>query len=360
MESIVSIASIDNTLQVPPRCTFDVEDWKLMARHWYPIALASSVSEQPTSAMLLDEPLVLYKVGEEIIVARDVCPHRGVPISLGTPDGEGGVRCRYHGLRFGAGGQCNHIPANPGRPIPKKLHLRTYPSVERYGLIWTCLARPNQTVELAEVEAKLPVMPYWDHEGFQQIVCPIFDVAGFAGRQLEGFIDVAHFGWVHTATFGDPNDTEVPEYTTTETETGFNADYRSFIGNYPIGSSQRGQSGFEWLRHFEVHLPFTATLTVHFPDDGKLVIMNAACPVSARQTRLFAPIARNFDLDIPVEAVHDFNLRVFEEDRLVVETQKPEWLPLDPSSEGHILADRSSLAYRKGLRKLGFSAFFSA
>jgi len=43
-----------------------------------------------------------------------------------------------------------------------------------------------------------------------------------------------------------------------------------------------------------------------------------------------------------------------------VETQKPEWLPLDPSSEGHILADRSSLAYRKGLRKLGFSAFFSA
>ena len=350
---------MEDTLQVPPRCTFDVADWKLMAQHWYPIALASEVSEQPIAAMLLDEPLVLYKAGGEVVVARDVCPHRGVPLSLGTNDG-GGVRCRYHGLRFGAGGRCNHIPASPSRNIPLKMHLRTYPSIERYGLIWTSLARANESVSAADVASDLPAMPFWDNEGFQQIVCPKFDVAGFAGRQLEGFLDVAHFGFVHTSTFGNPDDTEVPDYTTTENDKGFSADYRSFIGNYPIGSSQRGQSGFEWLRHFEVHLPFTATLTVHFPDDGKLVIMNAACPVSARQTRLFAPIARNFDLDIPVEAVHDFNLRVFEEDRLVVETQKPEWLPLDPSLEAHIPADRSSIAYRKGLRRLGFSAFFSA
>jgi hypothetical protein len=35
--------------------------------------------------------------------------------------------------------------------------------------------------------------------------------------------------------------------------------------------------------------PFTATLTIHFPEQGKLVIMNAASPVSARKTRLFAP-----------------------------------------------------------------------
>ena len=44
---------------------------------------------------------------------------------------------------------------------------------------------------------------------------------------------------------------------------------------------------------------------------------------------MFAPIARNFDLHVPVEDVHAFNLRVFEEDRLMVETQRPERLPLD-------------------------------
>ncbi len=177
---------------------------------------------------------------------------------------------------------------------------------------------------------------------------------------MEGFLDVAHFGWVHRDTFGDPGNTVVPPYVPVTNDVGFSVDYRSSVGNYPIGADGKGRVGFEWLRHFEVHLPFTATLTIHFPDDGRLVIMNAASPMSARKTRLFAPIARNFDKHLPVEAVHEFNLRVFEEDRRIVESQKPEFLPLDPAMEAHILADRSSIAYRRGLRAMGFSEMFAA
>jgi hypothetical protein len=44
----------------------------------------------------------------------------------------------------------------------------------------------------------------------------------------------------------------------------------------------------------------------------------------------------------------------------VVEAQKPECLPLDPKREAHIPADRSSIAYRRGLRGLGLSQFFIA
>jgi len=86
--------------------------------------------------------------------------------------------------------------------------------------------------------------------------------------------------------------------------------------------------------------------------------MNAASPVSSRVTRMFAPIARNLDLHIPVEDVHAFNLRIFEEDRLMVETQRPESLPLDLTLEAHIPADKSSIAYRRGLKKMGFGEFF--
>ena len=53
-----------------------------------------------------------------------------------------------------------------------------------------------------------------------------------------------------------------------------------------------------------------------------------------------------------------FNLRIFEEDRLMVETQRPESLPLDLTLEAHIPADKSSIAYRRGLKKMGFGAFF--
>jgi phenylpropionate dioxygenase-like ring-hydroxylating dioxygenase large terminal subunit len=333
--------------------TFAAADWRILARHWYPIALSTEVGGAPHKAMLLDEPLVVYRVRGDLVVARDACPHRGVPLTIGSHDDDG-VICRYHGLRYGTGGRCNRVPASPRLPIPGRLQLATYPAVERYGLIWTCLTPDPAATPV------IPDMPHWNEPAFQQIVCPPIDINGFAGRQLEGFIDVAHFGFVHAATFGDPNNHEVPPYAPKRTPEGFHADYRSHIGNYPIGVDGRAPEGFEWLRHFEVHLPFTATLTIHFPDQGRLVIMNAASPVSARKTRLFAPIARNFDKHIAVEEVHAFNLRVFEEDRLIVETQRPECLPLDLSLEAHISADGSSIAYRRGLKRMGLDNFFSA
>ncbi|MBD1552274.1 aromatic ring-hydroxylating oxygenase subunit alpha [Pseudomonas typographi] len=338
----------DRTL--PLQCTFVESDWRILATHWYPIAQASVVGEQPIKAMLLDEPLVAYRVASELVVARDVCPHRGVPLSMGQADGQG-VVCPYHGLRFGHGGKCNKVPASPNAAIPSRMQLYTYPAVERYGLIWTCLDPQGEGVDI-------PKMPHWDEPEFHQIVCPAFEVQAFAGRQVEGFLDVAHFGFVHTDTFGDPNNLEIPPYRPTPTEQGFEVRYLSTVGNYPIGIDGKAPADFTWLRHFEVHLPFTATLTVHFPENGRLVIMNAASPVSAKVTRMFAPIARNFDKDLPVEDCHAFNLRVFEEDRAIVEAQKPERLPLDPALEVHIPADMSSIAYRKGLRSQGLSQFF--
>lgn len=336
---------------LPRNCTFEPDDWLILARCWYPVALAREVTDQPLGVTLLDAPLVIYRAGEEIVVADHLCPHRGVPLEMGHGDGET-VACAYHGFRFGAGGRCVHIPAHPDANIPPKMHLRTYPAVERYGLLWTCLA--------PEGEPAIPPMPHWDEPGFQQITCPSIDIAGFAGRQVEGFIDVAHFAFVHTATFADPDNAVVPAYMPKVTDYGFEAQYRSSVGNYPIGVSGRGKPGFEWLRHFRVHVPFTATLEITFPENGRLVIMNAASPVSARMTRMFAPICRNFDTDLPVQDVYDFNRRVFEEDRAIVEAQKPENLPLDPTLEAHVMADRSSIAYRRALRQMGLSQFFTA
>ena len=178
---------------------------------------------------------------------------------------------------------------------------------------------------------------------------------------MEGFLDVAHFGFVHTATFGDSSNTVVPPYKTEPTPKGFEVKYRSSVGNYPIGVTDRGVPGFEWLRHFEVHLPFCATLTIHFPGADRLVIMNAASPVSGQAYKAVrCPSAANFDTDLPVQAVYDFNRKVFEEDKAIVESQKPECLPLDPTLEAHITADRSSIAYRRGLRDMGFSSFFTS
>jgi phenylpropionate dioxygenase-like ring-hydroxylating dioxygenase large terminal subunit len=134
---------------------------------------------------------------------------------------------------------------------------------------------------------------------------------------------------------------------------GFRADYISTVSNYSRGFKHLNPPGFKWRRLFETWLPFTAKLTVFFPNDGQLHILNAASPVSARKTRVFVPICRNFDKDAPLQPTLDFNHQVFAEDKAIVEQQFPEDLPINLQEEVHIRADKSSITYRQGLAKLG-------
>ena len=334
------------SMVLPRDATFDPADRAILARHWYPVARICDVADRPLAVRLLDQRLVVYRVRDEVVVASEFCPHRGVPLGAGTIAADGLV-CAYHGLRFGAGGRCVHIPADPDRAIPAQFHLRTYRVAQRYGLVWTCLD------PAPDAPPAIPDMPHWDEPAFQQITCPPVDIGGFAGRQLEGFLDVAHFAFIHTATFADPANARVPAYRPRRTDYGFEAEYWSTVGNYPASASHKGPEGFAWLRHFRCTPPFVATLEIHFPGAARLVIMNAASPVSARETCMFAPIARNFDTDIPVADVHAFNAQVFEEDRMVVETQQPVMLPLDPAAEAHLPADMSAMLYRRILREMG-------
>lgn len=362
-------------LPLPSNLSFNPADWQIIARYWYPVALSREVTEAPMGVTLLDKPLVVYRCEGIITVADDLCPHRGMKLSLGEAQKDGkGLKCPYHGLRFGAHGRCTSIPAHPNNKIPQRMHLKAYAVEERYGLVWTNLSVPAATSSSSSLPsmsaslsamsatdvADIPPVPHWDDEGFQQINCPWIDINAFAGRQVEGFIDVAHFPFVHADSFADANLQEVPQYSPVTTEYGFETEYWSSMPNIPHGVQTDIPEGFQWLRHFRVHVPFAASLVVHFPDGARLSMLNAASPVSATRTRLFDARCRNFDTDQPVQDVYDFNRQVFEEDRAMVEAQKPENLPLDPRIEVNIPADRSSVAYRRALRALGLSEFFTA
>jgi vanillate O-demethylase monooxygenase subunit len=335
----------------PPRdSTFDPNDWGILARHWYPVAVAGELGTGPAAARLLDVDLVLFRADGRIVVALDRCPHRGVLLSLGWVDRERLV-CPYHGLHFDAAGRCTAIPSQPDARIPNRLSLTVFPAVERFGLIWTCLAGAGP--------ASLPAFEAWEDTEFQGIVCPTVDIAGSAGRQIEGFIDVAHFAWAHTNTFGDRNNPIVPDYTVEDTPTGCRVEYSSTVSNYPPEQRSRAPADFLWRRSFDVYPPFAARLVVDYPDAKQLWILNAASPTSARKTRLFCAIARNFDRETSIEAVRQFNLKVFHEDQILVEAQRPEDLPLNLALEVHIAADRTSIAYRRLLKKMALSLAYT-
>ncbi|MFW1807716.1 aromatic ring-hydroxylating oxygenase subunit alpha [Acinetobacter ursingii] len=339
-----------NLINKPCNSQFEDRDWEILSQHWYPVARIEDVSTQPQQVTLLDVKMALYKTESgDIHLVRDICPHRGVPLTKGWVEGEE-IVCPYHGLRYNAAGLCTKIPAQPElTKISDRFRLSKFPVVQKYGLIWTSIQ--NHDVE----SAHFPVLDTWEDPAHQAILPPYVDIAGSSGRQLEGFIDVAHFAWVHHEAFASRENPVVPKYSTIKTDYGLQTEYVSDVSNYPHGLQHLAPEGFLWKRVFDVYPPFSAILTVHFPHDGILKILNACCPISHNKTRLFVPLTRNFDTTGDLQAVYDFNAQIFAEDQDMVEAQKPEELPLDLMMEAHFEADRSSTMYRRILADLGLS-----
>ncbi|PZO11408.1 MAG: Rieske (2Fe-2S) protein [Leptolyngbya foveolarum] len=351
MSVAVKTSAVKTSL--PGGCTFSEDDWRAIASFWYPIAYSHSVGTTPVGTTLLDQRLVIWRTATRLCVANDICLHRGVPLSMGEVKDEQLI-CKYHGFHYSTTGQCTLIPANPQASIPSQLCLKTYPVKEAYGLVWTTLTGS------ADDPDALPFFPEWTDSDYQQIQPDPIDLEAAAGRQMEGFLDVAHFAWIHADSFGDRQNPVVPKYTVEANPRGLQAQYRSNVSNFPKSLQHRVPADFEWLRDFTVFLPFSALLKVHFPGSDRLCILNAASPVSARKTRVFSPLCRNFDQDQPLEPVYEFNYQIFSEDKAVVEAQYPEDLPLDLRAESHIEADQTSIVYRKGLAKLGLSRRYTA
>ena len=261
----------DVTMPALPRnCTFTPTDWQALAPFWYPVAFSREVTTKPFGARLLDERIVLYRTsGGTVSAARDLCLHRGVPLSMGFIEGDDLV-CAYHGLRYDGEGRCVCIPAHPGVAIPPKLRLQSYPVEEHYGLVWVRLVDDGPR--------PLPNFEKWNDLDYLQVLPNSVELNASAGRQIEGFLDVSHFAFVHVETFGERQNPEVPNYPVHSTATGFQADYISTVSNYPTHLKHLNPPGFQWRRLFEVFLPFTAKLTVFFPNDGQLHILNATLP----------------------------------------------------------------------------------
>ena len=78
---------------------------------------------------MLGEPLLIGRdEAGGVFALRDICPHRGIPLTCGSFDGRE-VECCYHGWRFDTGGHCTAIPALvPGQAFtPDRIRVCSYP-----------------------------------------------------------------------------------------------------------------------------------------------------------------------------------------------------------------------------------------
>lgn len=330
-------------LQPPKDCTYSENDWRVLSGLWHPIAYAEDVpADKPFKTQLLDERLVVYRSGDDFVVAKDLCIHRGAPISDGWMEGCE-IVCPYHGFRYGPNGACTRVPAQPNSAIPKKLRLQTFPNVVKYGVVWTCLAG----------EAKLP-LPDWPD--FERDDLKFFRLKPLwwncsPTRQVENFNDVAHLSWLHADTFGNPAKPQIDTYDVEDHGT-----FLRFELDYERASVEKvGKDKEIEFVHFEydLSLPFYCRLKINMPDGRQYQIYDMASPWSLHKTNIFFRMARNWDLDGPEEDTLEMQYKVMAEDQPIVEGQRPEEIPLDLSEEFHIRADLMSTYYRRALVKLG-------
>jgi len=333
----------------PPGCSYIESDWKVLAGFWYPVAFESEIGAEPFTATLLDTDLVIYRTDEtEIVAALDQCPHRGSKLSLGRVE-EGELVCAYHGFRYGAEGQCTRIPSIAGKSRPPaRLCLSTIPVQQRYGLVWVCL-RP---------EPRLPVFDWPDLEdpARQRAKLDLY-LECSAGRLIENFSDISHFSFIHAASFGQAEKPDVPPYKVKDTKYGLFYDVLTHQHDGDAGGFFRNPVYADLMAEYYVAYPFSVLGRYFFPR-GVEDIFETVCPISATRCRSFIVKTRDHDLDEPVDDWIAFQAQVNEEDREIVESQRPAQLPLKIADEFHVAADGLSVAYRRKWRKLGFKGDF--
>jgi len=314
-----------------------------MANYWHPIAIGRDVTDQPQRFALLGTDLVAFRTtGGDVRVFTDLCIHRGVALSLGFIEDDI-LHCGYHGWAYDDTGKCVHIPSlPPGSSIPSKARAIVHRVVEHYGLVWVALDEP-----VADVSG-FP-LGEWDDPEYRTFVSHHYVWKTSAGRSVENFMDLSHFPYVHDGILGSRENTVVAEHEVEDRDGVLYYYYEA-----PEPSTLHSDADEMVLWEYYLTGPFTIHLCKTVPNGERTLISMASSPTDTALTHMFLWIARNYDHDPEHDQTFiDFTHTIMEQDRLVVESQRPEQIPIDLRDELHLkVPDASGIAYRKLLAEI--------
>jgi phthalate 4,5-dioxygenase len=169
---------------------------ELFRRFWLPALLSQELPEP-------DCPPVRLKImGEDLIAFRDTqgrvglieprCAHRGANLFWGRNE-QGGIRCAFHGWKYDVNGHCLEMPTVAKDKAYERqrseLSLKSYPTREAGGFVWTYMGPPKLTPAMPQFEfMALPPAHIYVSKKLQQ--------CNWA-QACEGALDTAHFSFLH-------------------------------------------------------------------------------------------------------------------------------------------------------------------
>jgi len=299
------------------------------AQVWTPITLATRLRKSKLLPFeLAGTKIVLFRDSEGLPRALvDLCPHRGVALSLGKVTSDGCVQCPFHGWKFDGAGNTREVPWNPDAKLDK-LHAQPIPVLERAGLIWVytdigvtapsepeisdLLLRENTRVSTVELDWKT----HWT-------------------RAMENMLDWPHLPFVHAKTIGRGM------LASPKARMDVHWEERPWGGVSSItieGKPQEGSLDFRWPNMMNLFIPIP---------DNKIVLMSTCVPVNATTTRMLLVNYRRFLTSPIFDVFFDrMNRRIGTEDQAIVESSNPVEIPL-AREEQSVRTDGFTLAFRK-------------
>lgn len=156
---------------------------------WFCVGAAADL---PAGALrteaLFGRELVLYRTraGRPALVEAH-CPHMGAHFAHGgRVDGEH-LRCPFHDFRFDADGACVATPY--GQALPRGCRARTWPVVERDGLLFAW--------HHPQAAAPSFALPSHDPAGWTRLRTHAWDLPSHPQEISENSVDLGHFQAIH-------------------------------------------------------------------------------------------------------------------------------------------------------------------
>ena len=324
---------------------------------WYVAALSQTVQRKLLPLRMLGNDLVVYRTGSGRPVAlADACPHRKLPLSMGRLCGDD-VECGYHGLTFNPRGHCTAAPTQDR--IPPTAVVRSYPAVDRYGLLWVWMGTQEAD------KSSIPLIenftdPAWHTTSGDSLNCDCNYL-----YLADNLLDPAHVAWVHRTSFAAAGTKDTP-LNIEENDDGLVVSrWVHHCDPPPFYQPLLQFSGkCDRLQHYEVRFPSTAINMSVFcpagkggadwqPSDSSYVMIsyNFLTPIDEHSTRYFWLQHRNTDIndDSITRQIAEGARNAFLEDKAVLEAVHR---GIARADSGHINLglDASALRFRKLLQ----------
>lgn len=264
-----------------------------------------------------NKPIVLFRGTDGKPVAlTDRCPHRNVPLSMGTVR-QGELECAYHGWRFDSQGQCVAVPGLVAGEVSLKSRCaEAWACVEQDGFIWvysTPAATPTTTP---------PTFPHVNDAPYSTVRRE-FSVEAPMHAVIENILDVPHTAFLHGGLFRTAEKKNVVDVVVRRLPQSAEAE---FIGEPRptglLGKLLAPKGGV--VEHTDRFLlPSLAQVEYRLGEASHLISTSAVTPVTETLTKIFAVVT--FKLPLPHWLVKPFVMpvaeRVFEQDAVLLRRQ---------------------------------------